>query len=478
MRHVRSALVLIACALSAPAAFAQSAPQPSELNPTRWGVVYDIPATTRVVVKEDIPFLKRGATSLTIDLYQPPGVNRGEKRPAVIFINAVGDRPGDKVKRWAIYRTWPRLIAAHGMIGISMDADGEAIQESIHGLFRYLAQHGAEHGVDAERLGIYAASANVSGATAYLASDSASKGIRAAALFYGRPPEEELRTDLPTLFIVAAGDAPGMGAPLTALWQRVVEKGAPWTLQFAAGMPHAFDAFTDSDDSRRVLQQSIGFWKSNLEPVPAPPWQPSPARAIVAAQFGRDNERTATLLTAWVADHPRDGEAYMSLGRALAEVGRLPESEIAYTRAYGLDSTNPGVLIGMSQVKLGQRRWEEALGFLSRARQAGIENSYIVGMIGWSQLNLNRNAEAARSYERAIEIGVPPGRSTLGLAWYNLACAYARLGRVDQAFTALGKAVDEGMSERATFEQDDDLRTLRGDPRFTGLLARLQPAAS
>ncbi len=478
MRHVRSAIVFLASAVSTSVAFAQSAPESSELSPTRWGVVYDIPATARVVVKEDIPFLQRGAESLTLDLYAPPGLKRGEKRPAVIFLNAVGDRPGDKVKRWAIYRTWPRLIAAHGMIGISMDADGAAIQESIHGLFRYLARHGAEHGVDAERLGVYAASANVSGATAYLASDSASRGIRAAALFYGRPPAEELRTDLPTLFIVAASDAPGMGAPLTALWQRVVEKGAPWTLQFAAGLPHGFDAFSDNDDARRVLQQSIAFWKSNLEPVPAPPWQPSQARAIVASQYGHDSERTATLLTAWVADHPRDAQAYMSLGRALADLRRFPESETAYTRAYGLDSTNPGVLIGLGQVKMNQRRWEEALGLLGRARQAGIENSYLVGMIGWSQLNLNRNAEAAQSYERAIELGVPPGRSTLGLAWYNLACAYARLGRVDQAVTALGKAIDEGVRERATFEQDDDLRPLRGDPRFTALLARLVPAAS
>jgi hypothetical protein len=30
---------------------------PSELSPTRWGVVYDVPAT-RVTVEQDLPFLR------------------------------------------------------------------------------------------------------------------------------------------------------------------------------------------------------------------------------------------------------------------------------------------------------------------------------------------------------------------------------------------------------------------------------------
>lgn len=477
MRHASLVVMLISAGLRTTIGIAQSPPPPSELSPTRWGVVYDIPATSRVTVQEDIPFLRRATGALTLDLYQPPDLKRGEKRPAVIFLNAIGDRPGDKIKRWAIYRTWPRLVAAHGMIGISMDADPDGMQESIRGLFRFLEVDGASLGIDADRLGMYAASANVNGAATYLASDSASRGIRAVALFYGRPPEEDLRTDLPTLFIVAAGDAPGMAPALAALWQRVVESGAPWTLQFAAGMPHAFDALSDSDAARRVIQQAIGFWKSNLEIVPAPPWRPSPARAIVASLFAHDSERSAALLQDWVGSHPRDAEALTSLGRALAELRRFPESEAAYTRAYALDSSNPGVLVGLGQARLNQHRWEEAVDLLGRARRAGIENSLLVGQMGWAQLNLNRNAEAAANYEQAIELGIPPGPSTLGLAWYNLACAYVRLGRIDHAIAALGKAIDGGMRDRASLEQDADLHPLRTDPRFPGLLARLEPGA-
>ena len=45
-----------------------------------------------------------------------------------------------------------------------------------------------------------------------------------------------------------------------------------------------------------------------------------------------------------------------------------------------------------------------------------------------------------------------------------------RLGRI---YLAEKKAVDQGLKDRATFEGDDDLRPLQGDPRFQQLLARL-----
>jgi tetratricopeptide (TPR) repeat protein len=105
-----------------------------------------------------------------------------------------------------------------------------------------------------------------------------------------------------------------------------------------------------------------------------------------------------------------------------------------------------------------------------------MEHSMIFGQLGWTQLHLGRHEEAARSYERAFALGIPPGRATRGVAWYNLACAYARLGRHDQAFAALDSAVVQGVVERRLYESDDDLAALRSDPRFGRLVARL-PAA-
>jgi hypothetical protein len=94
--------------------FAQNNPSP--LSPTVYGVVYDVPATKSVKVKTDITYLKDERSNLTIDVYTPPEMKAGEKRPAVIFLNAIGDPPNGKVKNWEIYKSFPRLIAAHGMI--------------------------------------------------------------------------------------------------------------------------------------------------------------------------------------------------------------------------------------------------------------------------------------------------------------------------------------------------------------------------
>jgi tetratricopeptide (TPR) repeat protein len=480
----RAAPAMIALAAAALPVAAQAVPGRSALDPIAFGIVYDVPGTRNVRVQEDVPYLRGASRTLALDIYTPPRMRRGERLPAVVFLNAVGDGEDttvERVKRWGIYRSWPRLVAAHGMIGISMDADRADIQGSLRGVFRYLAEHGAGHGVDPARLGVYAASANVGGANELLFGDSIPRGVRAAALYYGGPPDSavRLRRDLPVLFIVAQGDAPRMGAALTGLWQRVVAERLPWTLEFGADMPHAFDAFTDSDDARRIIQRTIAFWRSHLEPVPPfPPGPPgeSEARAIVAALYGNEPAPAAERLARWTAAHPGDAEAFRQYARVLVALQRLPAADSAYARAYQLDSTHAGTLWGLGQMRSAQRRWADAERLFTRAVAGGMEHSMIFGQLGWAQLHLGRHEEAARSYERAFALGIPPGRATRGVAWYNLACAYAKLGRTDQAFAALDSAVAQGVVERRLFETDDDLAALRRDQRFARLIARL-PAA-
>jgi tetratricopeptide (TPR) repeat protein len=466
------ALSAAAAAAMSGAAFAQ---ERSPLDPTGWGVVYDVPATRDVTLRADVPYMTGVDGALTLDLYMPPGAKAGERRPAVVFLNAIGDRPGDKTKRWEIYRTWPRLVAAHGLVGISMDADGSHIQESLAGVFRFLAEHGAEYGVDASRLGVYAASANVTGANEYLFGPAASPGVRAAVLYYGAAPTAALRTNLPVMFVVAESDLGWVGPQLGPLWQRVVEAKAPWTLAFASGLPHAFDAFADNDDARRLIAQTIAFWKSHLEPVPAPPWAPSEARTIVAATYWNDPARAVDPLAKWTAAHPNDGAAFTLYGRALVQLGRTDEAEAAFGRALALAPDDPRVLAGLGQLRFAKRQWTEAADLLGRATAAGMQNSLIFGQLAMAQLSLGRNEEAIRSYERAFEIGIPPGPTTRGVAYYNLACANARLGRTDRALEMLSRAIDEGFSDRATLEADADLAPLRADPRFAALAARIAP---
>jgi Flp pilus assembly protein TadD len=192
--------------------------------------------------------------------------------------------------------------------------------------------------------------------------------------------------------------------------------------------------------------------------------------------YANDSPRAAELLTGWVQRHPTDAGAFTHLGRALADIGRLAGADSAYARAYQLDSTNPGAINGIGQVRLAQQRWDAAEALLQRLITMGMENSVRQGQIGWARLHLGKNAEAVANFERALELGVPAGRFR-AVAYYNLACGYVRIGRKDDALTALGHAVEQGMNDRATFERDDDLAPLRSEARFQQLLERLTTAS-
>jgi tetratricopeptide (TPR) repeat protein len=59
---------------------------------------------------------------------------------------------------------------------------------------------------------------------------------------------------------------------------------------------------------------------------------------------------------------------------------------------------------------------------------------------------------------------------------YNLACARARLGRIEGALEALDRSVDLGYTNADWARQDPDLRSLRGLAEFDAILARMRGA--
>ncbi|HKS15998.1 MAG TPA: tetratricopeptide repeat protein [Planctomycetota bacterium] len=77
-------------------------------------------------------------------------------------------------------------------------------------------------------------------------------------------------------------------------------------------------------------------------------------------------------------------------------------------------------------------------------------------------------------HEEALEIDL---RTTTLLrneptAFYNLACSYSILNRIDEAVAALKKALDLGYRDFNHLLKDEDLKNVRGDARFRELLRR------
>jgi tetratricopeptide (TPR) repeat protein len=79
-----------------------------------------------------------------------------------------------------------------------------------------------------------------------------------------------------------------------------------------------------------------------------------------------------------------------------------------------------------------------------------------------------RYRDAMKTLSVAVEI-----RDDSSFAWYNLACAAARSGSKERALEALEKAIDLGFRDVAHISGDEDLESIRKDPRYLDLIEEL-----
>ena len=65
-----------------------------------------------------------------------------------------------------------------------------------------------------------------------------------------------------------------------------------------------------------------------------------------------------------------------------------------------------------------------------------------------------------------IDLRLTALRSRDSLAWYNLACSYSLLSRVDDALLALRHAIECGYAELEYLAKDPDLANVRSSPKY------------
>jgi beta-lactamase regulating signal transducer with metallopeptidase domain/tetratricopeptide (TPR) repeat protein len=101
-----------------------------------------------------------------------------------------------------------------------------------------------------------------------------------------------------------------------------------------------------------------------------------------------------------------------------------------------------------------------ALGFVQASNRHPKSGSdwYSRGM----DLHRDEDYEAAiESFKKAIDAGYNEDAAS-----YNIACGYALLGNSDAAFEWLKKAIDAGFDVSSYMNRDDDLDSLKSDPRW------------
>ena len=434
---------------------------------TSYPVVWTEPGMERVEVRRGIEYGETAAKKLTLDLYLPPGGAKGRKLPVILFLNGIGDGPGFVLKDWEIYKSWMRVAAARGYAAAMGETDPADVASSLRQLFAFPAKH-PELGLDGERIGTFAVSANVSQTMPLLMDPAAVPGVRAAVFYYGTADFPAFRPDLPVFHVLAELDGEQLLVGQRRLWDRARAAKAPWTLVDAPTLPHAFDAVVTTPESFAVISQTLSFWDAHLKPAPkalAESDAGRDARLGIAATYGQQWGEAAAIYQRVVEREPDSAGAWAALGWAQQNALKLADAETSLRKAVALDPNDrfgPRRL-GIVLAKLD--RCDEAATYLAPGLAAG--NDIQAGNeLGHCQMKEGDTQGAIASFEVAAKSPAPIFR-------YNLACALARDGQKDRAIAELEKVAAAGFLTAKQWRADTDLVSLHGDPRFEALLARL-----
>jgi len=248
-------------------------------------VVYRIPGMDDVPVRRDIAYKTTAAGALLMDIYYPPAAVPGTRVPLAVIILGYPD-PQSGGRMFGPLTSWARLIAMSGIAAAIYGTSTPA--EDVHDAFAYLRENAASLGIDTGRIGVYAASANVSVALSLLMRDA---GFRCAALLYGFTFDvegstvfaeasrqygfvnatagrsiDELPSDVP-LFVLRAGREafPGVNAAMDQFAARALARNLPVTFVNHATGPHGADMDDDTDATRRIIRQALAFLQLHLE---------------------------------------------------------------------------------------------------------------------------------------------------------------------------------------------------------------------
>lgn len=257
---------------------------------TKKTVVLEIPGMDAVTIRRDVTYRETPAGALTLDVYSPPDLESGARRPAVVFVSGYPDPgfeafTGCKFKDMGAYVSWGRLAAASGLVAITYTNHEPAVD--LDALLGYLRQHAASLGIDADRIGVWACSGNVPTALSVLMRETR---VRCAVLAYGFMLDlagstavaeaaaqfwfhnpcagksvDDLSQELP-LFVVRAGQdqMPRLNESIDGFMAAALARNLPVTFVNQAAAPHAFDLLDDSETSREMIRRILAFLRFHL----------------------------------------------------------------------------------------------------------------------------------------------------------------------------------------------------------------------
>src|SRR5262245_38373584 len=128
-------------------------------------VVLKVPGMDKVNVVRNLKYSNSNDQNVLMDIYLPPNLAKGERRPVVIFIHG-GANTSYTPKDWGIYTTWGRLISASGFVGVTFTHRLQYPEKSLEkgaadvlDAINYVRMNAAQYNADKERICLIAYSA-------------------------------------------------------------------------------------------------------------------------------------------------------------------------------------------------------------------------------------------------------------------------------------------------------------------------------
>jgi dienelactone hydrolase len=254
-------------------------------------MVYPAPEADQVALQAGVEYARTDAGPLTLDVYAPARRSATVALPAIVLVAGYSDNgyeniTGCRFKDMAMSTTWARLVSSFGMVAVTYGNSRPA--EDLDALLRYVREHAAELGIDAQRLALWGFSGNGALALATLAGsppgsfrcavfncayladlDGATDVAAAAGQWRFTYPEgfavENLPADLP-VFIARAGQEqdPGLNRAADRLVAALLAANRPVTCVNFAAAPHGFELFHDTLETREVIRQMMRFARFHL----------------------------------------------------------------------------------------------------------------------------------------------------------------------------------------------------------------------
>ena len=217
------------------------------------------------------------------------------------------------------------------------------------------------------------------------------------------------------------------------------------------------------DASRRALEEAPDLAEAHM------------ARGCALA-LSRRYAEAATAFEDAIARNPQFFDSYYYFARTAFAAGDIERSAELFRRAseVRLEDCQSPTLMGQSLQMLG--RVDEARAAaregVRRAERMLALNPADVRALSIGSIALFADGQHVRAMEwsqRALELS-PDDTSTLVCA----ACVRIKSGLREQALVLLERVFEHGCGKRDWIEHDPDYDTLRGDPRFERLLAKLK----